>query len=359
GVAFFLKEKKVLFTRWPLQIEIYQDPCCFSFLTEKWSQLLRESASSTICSTWQWQSIWWNQFGHGKELLVLAFYHGEKLIGLVPLFIQEVDGIKKMEFLGDASICDHMDVIAARGFEEEVYAATIDFLNKSQKEWEIVDFNGLPDTSCTYRAFPFLAEASGYLVTLKVEDTSPFIQLPSSWEEYLGSLSQKNRHELRRKMNKAEREGAITLYEVADPSSLDEAMEIFFRLHKKSNHMKSLFMINPMESFFQAVARAFLKEGWLRLFFLRFNSEPIAALYCFDYKNGMYVYNSGYDPQYAHISPGIVLFAHCVRTSIEEGKEVFSFLRGNETYKYRFGAEDSMIYRLIIENVRKSRNGNG
>jgi CelD/BcsL family acetyltransferase involved in cellulose biosynthesis len=43
------------------------------------------------------------------------------------------------------------------------------------------------------------------------------------------------------------------------------------------------------------------------------------------------------------------LTAKCIETAIENGRDTFDFLRGNEIYKYRFGVEDTTVHRLILE----------
>jgi len=64
----------------------------------------------------------------------------------------------------------------------------------------------------------------------------------------------------------------------------------------------------------------------------------------------IWVYNSGLDPAaFAALSPGVVLTAAAIERAIAAGRAEFDFLRGNEEYKYRFGAADTHIYRLRLE----------
>jgi CelD/BcsL family acetyltransferase involved in cellulose biosynthesis len=61
------------------------------------------------------------------------------------------------------------------------------------------------------------------------------------------------------------------------------------------------------------------------------------------------VYNSGYDPiKYGALSPGIVLFAHSIQDAIAAKRRRYDFLRGNEEYKYRFGAKETEVMELHI-----------
>ncbi|MDL1883917.1 GNAT family N-acetyltransferase, partial [Anaerolineae bacterium CFX8] len=73
-----------------------------------------------------------------------------------------------------------------------------------------------------------------------------------------------------------------------------------------------------------------------------------AATYLnFVYNRHVLVYNSGLLPgEYGHLSPGIVLLAYNIRHAIENNAVVFDFLRGNEVYKYRMGAQDTRVFML-------------
>jgi CelD/BcsL family acetyltransferase involved in cellulose biosynthesis len=100
--------------------------------------------------------------------------------------------------------------------------------------------------------------------------------------------------------------------------------------------------------FFKNILPVMHDKGWLRLTFLKCDDTPAAAYCDFDYGRQILVYNSGLLPDaYAHLSPGIVLLAYNIRNAIESGHTIYDFLRGNETYKYRMGAQDTRVYKLV------------
>jgi CelD/BcsL family acetyltransferase involved in cellulose biosynthesis len=104
-----------------------------------------------------------------------------------------------------------------------------------------------------------------------------------------------------------------------------------------------------MQRFFHEITAATNQAGWLYLAFIELDGEKAAALLGFLYGDRLLLYNSGYDPEkFAELSPGIVLTAFTIEDTIRRGVRVFDFLRGNEVYKYRFGAVDTVIYSLEI-----------
>ena len=126
-------------------------------------------------------------------------------------------------------------------------------------------------------------------------------------------------------------------------------MRSFVELHQLSTPDKDEFMDPTMQAFFFEVAKVLQAQGWLQLAFVQMNDQKAAALLNFDYHGSILVYNSGYDPdQFRQLSPGIVVTARCIEHAISLGRSEFDFLRGDEVYKYRFGAQDTEVRRLLV-----------
>ena len=126
------------------------------------------------------------------------------------------------------------------------------------------------------------------------------------------------------------------------------AMDDFLDLHTRSRADKTEFMTPEMETFFRRMASAMAAEGLIRLFMLRVNGKPAAAVLCFDAGSHLYLYNSGYDPEFSSLSVGLVSKALCLQWAIENGMTGLDFLRGDEPYKYDMGARDQEIYRIRL-----------
>lgn len=92
--------------------------------------------------------------------------------------------------------------------------------------------------------------------------------------------------------------------------------------------------------FHRAAAHALLQHGVLRLHALRLGGRIIAALYGHHGHRRTYFYLSGFDPDFAALSPGTQIVAHAIEQAAQEGAVAFDFLRGREAYKYRWGALD-------------------
>jgi len=334
-----------------MKIDLFTDASAFAKLQAEWNDLLHRSITDTLFLTWEWQSTWWQHLGVGELRIITVREDDDALIGIAPLFEETWnDGTKSLSLIGCVDVSDYLDVIAARGQEERVYAALLDTITRA----DFPAWNGgmhlctLPEASPTNAQLKQMAEARGLAAEWKLHDVSPVIDLPETWEAYLDTLDKKQRHEVRRKLRRVE-ETNHKWYTVDASMSLDQAIADFIDLHKKSRPDKHLFMDQRMQQFFVDMARRLHPRGWLQLDFLEIDGARAASILNFVYHDDVLVYNSGYDPaKYGAFSPGIVLFAFSIQDAIAAKRRRFDFLRGDEEYKYRFGAHNTNVYELRI-----------
>jgi len=365
-----------------MKLGIYEDIKGFDALQAEWNALLQRSATNVLFLTWEWQRAWWNAFGEGKSpsgsspsgrslrLLAMRDEIGQ-LNAIVPLFIQETslnanaplpdisvehpavmacaECQRMVHLVGGTEVSDYLDIIAPTEFTREVCATLLDVL-ADMEDWQILDLRCLPSASPTVLAVAEFARAHGWDVQQAREDVCPVLELPSTWAEYLSlRLNRKQRHELRRKIRRAEQRTQVEMHWMNDAHSIEQGLDIFIQLHQASAPDKEAFMDERMQGFFRAVAHFALERGWLRLSVLRFNGHPVASYLCFDYGDDRLVYNSGFDlSAYADLSPGIVLLGYLIDDAIQRGCKRFDFLQGSERYKYDLGAADTEVLRLLV-----------
>jgi CelD/BcsL family acetyltransferase involved in cellulose biosynthesis len=137
---------------------------------------------------------------------------------------------------------------------------------------------------------------------------------------------------------------------VGPDDDVETAVTDFLDLLQKSTFEKRDWLNDGRRAVFYDAARAAHQAGTLQLIFMEVRGKKAAALFNFDYNGRIWVYNSGLDPAlFGALSLGVVITAKAIEYAVENGRTTFDFLRGNETYKYRFGAVDTRIYRLHLE----------
>ena len=310
----------------------------------RWNALLDRARYPSLFLTWQWQTAWGRAFLGERPLQILQVSDDAgALVGLLPLY-EESPGVRRL--IGGVDVSDYLDLIAPTGLEEEVWAALLQHRAGEAAEW---DLHALRAVSPTVEILPRLCPEVGLAAAIEQEDRCPVLELPNSWDAYLERLSGKDRHELRRKIRKLERElPGTSVRSHAAREGWDDALADFLRLHRLSKVGKARFMDERMEEFFRDSTRALAATGWARLWFLDWNGAAVASFLCLEHGRSIGLYNSGFDPTHAKLAPGLVLLTHVIGDAITRRVPVFDFLRGEEPYKYAFGPEPQELFRVQV-----------
>jgi CelD/BcsL family acetyltransferase involved in cellulose biosynthesis len=316
---------------------------------------LRRSCFDTIFLTWEWQSTWWQCIGAARgPLYLLTARQDGRLVGIIPLYRTGAPGASSLQVVGCVEVSDYLDLIVEVGREAEVHRAFVDWLaGPEAPEWDCLELCNQPGPSPTHRYLPRLAQDAGWRAEVEHEDVCPIVDLPATWEAYLDLLDKKQRHEVRRKLRRVEREAPDAVIRfVTGGDDLAGEVDRFIALHRMSSPDKAAFMTATMQAFFHAIAQVVAGAGWLQLSFLEIAGLPVATYFCFEYRNQTLIYNSGYNPAlYPQLSAGWVLLAQVIAHAIAQGRARLDFLQGNEDYKYRFGGMDTPVCRTVIRKV--------
>ncbi len=323
-------------------------------LSGPWNALLEESASHVPFLRHEYLRTWWQTLGGGEwkqaDLLVVVAYEGEKIVGIAPLFsCHNRQGEPALLLVGSIEVSDYLDVIARQADLPAFIEGLFNFLqSENLPPWKVLDWYNLLENSPTLPAVESASDRLGWTYACDRLQHSPHILLPGNWEDYLAGIDKKQRHEIRRKMRRLEESGlAVRAYVVEDQETLAAEAEAFMGLMAQDPE-KAAFLTPAMREFMHSVIRCAFAARCLQLAFLEINGEKAAAYLNFDYLNRIWVYNSGLDRKFTEFSPGWVLLGYLLKWANERQAVEFDFMRGDEEYKYRFGAIDRFVVRATV-----------
>ena len=294
---------------------------------------------STPFQSFAWHDCWARNFLDQAKIEILTFWDEAKLLAIAPLY-KEATGYHLMGT--PPNISDYLDLIWATTNPQKINAVLkilFEFLKKSQ-----VSFLHVPETSPTWKYVQKYHESNATIFP----EITPQLDCPASWEIYLNNLEKKKKHELKRKMNRL----AQIPYEIRySQTQMEIKTEIsnLYLLIKKSLPPKNKFMTKTMQIFFDEFTSSFAANKQILLTQLITTKKTIAAILYFQYHNKLYMYNSGFNPDYQYFSPGLLLAAYNLQYAIEHKFTQLDFLRGNERYKYDLGAQDHFIYNINLK----------
>ena len=356
-----------------------------------WDALASATPWATPFSRWGFQRAWWDAYGanaHDQTLVVMADAAPDDAtpVAIVPLMhrheVEPDDAIlrtrmrgaghaapltpvaadRKAVFFGASYHADYATVLARPADVPAVARAVADALasdaiagDEHPEPWDVIDLRRLrcgdPAADELATAFGAHLASDGWTVVREREEVCPILDLAPGlgFEGYLGALGKKERHEVRRKIRRAEAAGEVRLERSTDPVG---DLDAFVNLHQKKWGEDGLFPPTPggaqSRAFFRGLFEHCGPDGQVVLQFLTVGGRRIAAGVWFDDGETLYFYNAGVDPDARDLSPGVLLVARSIEMALQAGRSRFDFLRGDEPYKYGWGATDVPIQRLLV-----------
>jgi CelD/BcsL family acetyltransferase involved in cellulose biosynthesis len=319
-----------------LQIRVFEDFHSLDIDGRTWNKLVTRSETNSVFQTYEWISSWWKVFGAQRKLLVIAVYRDNRLAGIAPLMVEPAPGgLSIIKFIADGN-ADYCDFILAEP-REPVLRAIVDFLAAQRTEWRSICLNNIPQQSSTVEWLKSLCtEHHLPLLVCGQVDCPAFII-----ERQKGKATAVLRKEsLKRPYNYFRAHGEVQFTELASPDQARAYLPQFFDQHVsrwQSTRNPSLFTNPRNRKFYSELLNRLLPTGWLVFSVVKFNNQPIAFHYGFDYGGTFLWYKPSFDVSYRKHSPGNLLLRFLLQRAIERGCSEFDFTIGNEEFKHRYG----------------------
>ncbi len=242
---------------------------------------------------------------------------------------------------GGWEISDYMDCVGPQAEKLNAWIEILTYL-KSHISPHRITLPNIPEDSESYRFFRTQKTVHGYSITVQREDTTPTIPLPATYDAYFAQLSRANRHELRRKIRKFQKENPnISVTNIPCALMLPTLFDLM-----KQHAGKQKFLTPQMETFFSRLAhQASIKSYCTKL---SVGESPAAVVFTFRFPKTWYIYNSGFDANHFP-GAGFYLQAILISQAIKAKTKEYNLLQGNERYKYELGAQDRFVYTITLQ----------
>ena len=315
----------------------------FQEVQAEWESVLQEYPADNLFLTPQWQEVWWDVFGNGRTMAGFTYSATDGVAAIASL----AKSGDTVSFVGSRDTFDYNDFPIRPGHEEGFFQVLLECME--EHDCRTLRLDSLKEGSPTLEYLPEMARVRGYTVEIEQEDVTSGIALPGTWDEYLGSLNKKDRHELRRKLRRMDAQTDWKWYSLSEPAQVAERLGEFISLMRQSRTDKDEFMTPERERFFHKITQRMAELGRLQLYFLDMDGATVATCLCFDYRGSRLLYNSGYDSEYGYYSVGLLLNAMCLKDAIDQGLTYFDFLRGPEPYKAHLGGQQRSLYQMVVK----------
>lgn len=308
---------------------------------EHWA-LWRADPRATPFQAPAWLDPWWAAFAVGRQRIdVVAHEAGGRLVAALPCFLWEEAGVRRLVPLG-AGQSDYCDALFHPGAPDacarlwESFAALAD-------AWDELWLPDLRPDSPLLGPLP-----PGWAAADAPHETCPVLRLPEDGR-VLAALTKSQRRKIVHDRHRAAAAGGIEAA-FAGMNEIDAALDALFALHAarwQAAGEPGVLAHPAVQAFHRAAAPALAAEGLLRLVVVRRDERIVAVLLGFGDGRRGYSYINGVEHAPGQ-SYGTIAFSHLIEAAARDGAREFHFLRGEEPYKYGWGATPARTVRRVV-----------
>lgn len=328
-----------------LTLEVIEDLPRLETIAPAWSALAEANPSSTPFQLPLWQLTWWRYFGSRQLLRVFAWWKNDLLVGVVPCFLHVWQGRRQLTLLG-SGISDYLEPLLHQEYAPQILRQLRAYL-QSNTDWDLCDWQDLAFDTPLHLLGGTLGEDTGCSEVL----------LRGTFEEFWRGRPKDLRRNLRRYSERAATQGAVTFHVNSDAN--DELLKSLIRLHAarwERRGESGTIAENNSADFLVDVAGHFASRDQLRIFAVCFGENVAALVLTFLHHNTVYSYMSAFDPEHEILGFGRALLYESIRYSFEQQYRAWNFCRGEEHYKFSWGARP--IYKRRLQLFRDKAAGN-
>lgn len=326
-------------------------------LRPEWEALEERTAPRLPFSSPLWTELWWRHFAERNrlvhdslELLAVRDSRGS-LRGVAPMVLTRrpalpLIGIRTLRPLGaDPGVTELLGAVCAPEDELAVNDALLDYLDETRARWDIATMVGFRKDGVFARRLEARAGAS-----FGRELPDFVLPLPESWEVFKAGLKRNIKESLRKCFNAPKRDGLEPRLKVSGTAEeAGPAIERFFALHSARASLggtvahRDVFASEPPRSFLRAYAQEMAKRDKLRVFELELAGRVVATRVGLIAGDSLYLYYSGFDPEYGRYSVMTTVVAEAIRWAIEQRFKTVNLSVGSDVSKTRWGPEELLF----------------
>ncbi len=330
-----------------MKTEIITTEKDFTGLKDAWNTLEEQSPHKSIFLTWEWMHTWWTSYRQkltDPRLHIVTFYRQNELAAILPLFShlrkESLGRLRCLQFLGtEFESSDYLDIIQAGDVNETELRQALagaEFRELLRSADMLILANAFADA----RMAPLFATLlTGHPSESRRTSVCPYLPLPASEEELFKQLSKNMKSTLRRTRNKINKDPDFRIGLVEQSEDIPAAVDGLFRLHAlrfDDKNQSTKFVAGHRGDFHKRIAALWLEMKRLRFYTITHKQQPIGFLYCYYHNHKILYMQAGFHPDYGKYGLGNQLMLRAMNDGMAGGADEFDFMRGNESYKYKW-----------------------
>lgn len=333
-----------------MRFEIITEPASLAALRDEWSRLSCESPMQSL----EWLATWWSCYANAsRELFVVVAREDDELIGVAPWYIELRRNRRVVRWLGDGRVCsDHMSLLSLASHRRRFTEALVRWLlNDTNDRWNEVQLEAIDADNTACRKLIDVLVSAGCLPVKTEQTGNCYVDLPPTFEAYLMAISKNHRKRCRRWDKLFFQSGRARIHVATTPDDCLANWQALVQLHntrRSSLGQQGAFEDPSFAGFHQQVIPKLAALGNVQLRVLEVDGRPMAAEYQLQDEHSWYAYQSGLSEAGEDVSAGSLSILAMVKDAIAAGCQRLDFLRGDEPYKFSWGAVHRSAYSITL-----------
>jgi CelD/BcsL family acetyltransferase involved in cellulose biosynthesis len=312
-----------------------------------WERLFGVDEFATPFNSPGWGRAWLEHWSPGVEPWLMRVRDGDRVAGIAPLALRRDLSARVLAMIGKDP-GDYWDVIAAPADRERVALSVGAELARLAHRWDAGILNCFPPGSGTLDQFA----SAGLGIFRRAPVVSPRIELPETFEAYLSALPSSHRQNLRRHLRRLDN-GEVCLRVIDDRAEVIEVMQRWRALRSlqwqvRGRRISASHEKDHFHRFMLDAVTRLLDDGLAVVWEFSWKERIVGVYVNFADERSFYWYLGAFDPDCAQLGLGKIAVGAGIRASITAGRRVFDFTRGEDAYKYWYGATDRHLASVVI-----------
>lgn len=315
-------------------------------LAPDWESLHASISPRLPFASPSWNRLWWQHFQRSRsavadEFLCLAVRDATgRLVGVAPLMVTRrpgggLPGIHILQPLGaDPNLTEVRGIVCRPEHATEVLTALRRHIAGLGLQLDWAQWSG-PSTVET---------AAGVRWEHRID--VHFLPLPATFELFRSQLPRNIKESLRKCYNSLKRDGhEFEFRAILDAAELPAALDVAMQLHARratadmAIRHGNVFALPQGRAFIHDYMRELAERRRAVVFHLVIGGKIVAARIGFLLEDELYLYYSGYEPEWGRYSIMTTLVAEAIRWATEHGVKIVNLSSGTDVSKTRWRPE--------------------
>lgn len=336
-------------------------------IQDEWDKFI-ESIGGEIFLTFDWCKLWWKHYGNRRHLKILIFKLNNKIIGILPVFIENIGfgpfSIRIVKIVGT----DFTPITISMPIDPNYFTIVIPaFINQLNILWSW-DVMHVGELSGSYKLWNKFSETlnkelnNTYGVECYETDVQTYYDVANSLDEQLKVLSTRQRTKTKRVYKQLKDKGIILKSIIANEHNYMFFLDAFIDMHQAHWHELGFaghFVDWPKAlELHKDIASVQFKYDRLRILKILLNDQCIGYEYIYKFGNTYFWFLSARTDlnDYPHIDFHRIAFGEKINHAIIDKVKWIDAMRGYYEYKLVMGGRLEPIHSIFILSNKVTSN---